>query len=145
MRKASYIARFPQLFASLLNVKKTPNGFHERIKVLRRVCNQTDAVIQIAKSEFQGKIADDDILDALVARVTALVGERKVLTLPEKPEIDVRGLPMEMIYYRIKPEQEGENGELLPFSFLDIKPSFNAIAFNISKVLHNSFHMAQVG
>ena len=93
--------------------KKTPDGFHERIKVLRRVCNQTDTVIQIAKSKFQGKIADDDILDALVAVVTALVGERKVLTLPEKPEIDVRGLPMEMIYYRIKPEQEGKNGELL--------------------------------
>ncbi len=93
--------------------KKKVDGFHERMAVLRRVCNQTDAVIQLAKSEFQGKVADNDIVDALVAAVTALVGERKVLTLPEEPEIDLRGLPMEIVYYPIQPEQEDKNGKLL--------------------------------
>jgi len=84
--------------------KRKVDGFHERMTVLRRVCNQTEAVIQLAKSEFQGKVADNDIVDALVAAVTALVGERNVLTLPEKPEIDERGLPMEMVYYPIQLE-----------------------------------------
>ena len=79
--------------------KKKVDGFHERIRVLRQVYNQTEAVIQLARNEFQGRVADNDIVDAMVAAVTALVGQRKVLTLPEKPEIDERGLPMEMVYY----------------------------------------------
>lgn len=79
--------------------KKKAEGFQERIKVLRRVCDYTDKVIQLAKSELYGKVADDDILDALVAAVTAHLGNGRFMTLPERPETDARGLPMEMVYY----------------------------------------------
>ena len=44
-------------------------------------------------------MADNDILDALVAAVTALLGKQSLLTMPGKPEVDLRGLPMEMAYY----------------------------------------------
>jgi predicted RNase H-like nuclease len=40
--------------------KKKAEGFQERIKVLRRVCDYTDKVIQLAKRELYGKVADDD-------------------------------------------------------------------------------------
>jgi len=79
--------------------KKTPEGISKRAKVLRRAWNQTENVLTFARYEFQGKANDDDILDALVAAVTAFVGRQQLLTLPEKPEVDLRGLPMEMVYY----------------------------------------------
>lgn len=81
--------------------KKTPEGISERREILRRVYNQTDAILTFARHKFHGKVNDDDILDALVGAVTALLGEQQIVTLPEKPEIDSRGLPMEMVYYLI--------------------------------------------
>ena len=57
--------------------KKEADGFQERIRILRRVFNYTDKVVQLAKSELSGKVADDDILDALVATVTAHLSYRE--------------------------------------------------------------------
>ena len=81
--------------------KKTPEGISERTKVLRRACTQTDAVLKATKRDFQGKVKDDDILDALAAAVTAFLGRKRLLTIPENPETDGSGLRMEMVYYRI--------------------------------------------
>lgn len=79
--------------------KKKIEGFHERMIILRRVYNQTDAIFESARCDFHGEATDDDILDALAAAITAFLGNKHLLTLPEKPEVDSRGLPMEMVYY----------------------------------------------
>ncbi len=78
--------------------KKTPEGISERVRILRRVCSQTDAIFAFARREFRGKVNDDDILDALAGAVTALLGKQQLVTLPEKPEVDSNDLPMEMVY-----------------------------------------------
>jgi len=79
--------------------KKKIDGLRERMTVLRRACNQTDAIVKLARHEFRGKVTDNDILDALAAAVTAFLGRQRLLTLPENPEVDARGLRMEMVYY----------------------------------------------
>ena len=44
-------------------------------------------------------IARDDILDALVAAVVARHGHGKLQSVPNVPQKDPKGLPMEMVYY----------------------------------------------
>ena len=41
----------------------------------------------------------DDILDALAAAVTALLGNDHLVSIPDEAETDSCGLPMEMVYY----------------------------------------------
>jgi predicted RNase H-like nuclease len=84
-----------------MELNKKKGGFDERRRVLRRLFRHTDKVILLAKSELIGIVADDDILDALVAAVTAYFGNGRLKALPERPEIDSRGLPMEMVYYPV--------------------------------------------
>ena len=43
-------------------------------------------------------VADDDILDAMAAAITASTNPAALKTLPEHPTMDSRGLPMEMVY-----------------------------------------------
>ena len=47
-----------------------------------------------------GGVAKDDILDALVAAVTARCGHDRLQTIPNCPPKDCKGLPMEMVYYK---------------------------------------------
>lgn len=79
--------------------KKEPKGLEKRMNVLRQVCDQTDSILEFARREFRGRVADDDVLDALAAAVTAFLGKGRGLTLPAAPEVDSTGLPMEMAYY----------------------------------------------
>lgn len=84
------------------NPKKTPDGFKERLKVLRRVFPYTDDVVKCAQDACKNsKVAEDDILDALVAAVTASREKQGLSTIPEKPEVDSEGLPMEMVCVKI--------------------------------------------
>jgi len=46
-----------------------------------------------------GKVAPDDVLDALAAALTAYLGHGKFRTLPSEPETDETGLRMEMVYF----------------------------------------------
>ncbi|MFO7996428.1 MAG: DUF429 domain-containing protein [Dehalococcoidia bacterium] len=81
--------------------KKMNDGFNERLNVLRHVFPATDAVVEYARHNFRRtRLAKDDILDALVAAVTASREKQGLLTIPEIPEIDSKGLPMEMLYCR---------------------------------------------
>ncbi len=80
--------------------KKDPAGFAERRKVLEVVYPPAGKIIDEGLYWLQGKgAAPDDLLDALAAAVTALLGGNNLKTLPDKPERDVHGLPMEMVYY----------------------------------------------
>jgi len=78
-------------------------GFDERLQVLRRCFPRSDELVQEASSTFpRNMVARDDILDALAAAVTALVGNGHLSTIPEQPERDAFGLPMEMVYHSSK-------------------------------------------
>jgi predicted RNase H-like nuclease len=85
---------------SMFFSKKKSSGFDERIRVLRDIYADTDELVERALSQFRRKdVAKDDILDALVAALTAKFGyENGLHSIPTNPEIDSRGLPMRMIY-----------------------------------------------
>ncbi len=84
-----------------LTKKKKPDGYQERIGLLRKLYPNTDAVVQAArdKEPLKRDLADDDILDALVGAVTAS-NYPNLEKLPQTPPIDDEGLPMEMVYAR---------------------------------------------
>lgn len=78
--------------------KKDKRGIEERKEILTSVYPQTRQVFDYSLRQYARKdVAEDDILDALVAAVTASWEKRGLLTIPEKPEIDSNGLPMEMV------------------------------------------------
>jgi len=80
--------------------KSRRKGFEERLRVLRRHFSLTDALVNEALSTFpRNMVARDDILDALAAAVTALCWNGHLASIPEEPERDAFGLPMEMVYY----------------------------------------------
>jgi predicted RNase H-like nuclease len=75
-------------------------GFEERVEVLRRWFPRSGELVQEALSTFpRNMVARDDSTDALAAAVTALLGNGDLATIPEQPERDAFGLPMEMLYY----------------------------------------------
>jgi predicted RNase H-like nuclease len=80
--------------------KKTLEGRSERIEVIRRHFADVEALLDRASHEFRRKdLALDDVLDALVAAVTAKGGHGAYKTVPATPSRDSTGLPMEMVYW----------------------------------------------
>ena len=76
--------------------KKTIVGQAQRHNLLRRIFTDIDSILVCAP--ISG-CAMDDALDAIVAAWTAgqaVIGKAK--TLPEKPQLDSKGLRMEMLY-----------------------------------------------
>jgi len=100
----------PELLFWALNGRKEMShkksrsaGFEERLQVLRKHFPRSDALVGEALHTFRrSKVARDDILDALAAAVTALFGNRGLSSIPEEPQVDPFGLPMEMVYYTHK-------------------------------------------
>jgi len=79
--------------------KKRAEGFAERIEVLQSYHCATEEIVQHARKNYRGKgIKKDDILDALVAAITALAGLNGLISVPDPPESDECGLPMQMLY-----------------------------------------------
>jgi len=84
--------------------KKKRAGFRERLALLKRVLPTVREVIADAlfeKRRLKASVGKDDILDAIVAAVTALM---PVAKLPEKPTRDAFGLPMQMVYPLLEPK-----------------------------------------
>ena len=80
--------------------KKSDSGEEERIRVLERFEPQTRAMYSKACRRFAGGgVGKDDILDALVAAVTARWAHGRLRTIPECPPTDCKELPMEMVYW----------------------------------------------
>jgi len=84
--------------------KKSIYGFLERIKALRDFCKSTDEIVKAAISKYRRKeVAKDDILDALAAAITAKFGSEEGFEyVPGKPETDIKGLKIQMVYYTPK-------------------------------------------
>jgi predicted RNase H-like nuclease len=88
--------------------KKSAEDQAERIAVLTRYFNQSRAVFKAAQDRFLRKeVARDDILDALAAAVTGYLSKGDLDTLPETPESDEQGLPMEMVYWDARAGEPG--------------------------------------
>ena len=80
--------------------KHTKEGIAERICVLKAVESRAKDILAKARRKYPDKsVGDDDILDALVAAITAYRGHHDLRTLPENPPMDQNGLPMEMVYW----------------------------------------------
>jgi len=81
------------------NNKKKPAGREERLDQLRKWDTRTDSIFENALCKFLRKVvATDDILDALVAALTAKGDPSELESFPTKPQCDKNGLPMEMVY-----------------------------------------------
>ena len=84
------------------NGKKDNAGFEERLQVAQRFVRNAQGVLDKARDcgYLKKQVADDDVLDALAAAITAQIGCRQggFKTLPENPPTDSKGLPMEMVY-----------------------------------------------
>ena len=82
------------------HAKKRSEGLSERTQLLQSIYPQTADIIKYALSTYRRKdVARDDILDALSAAVTGLMGGQNLPSIPQEPEFDERGLRMEMVYY----------------------------------------------
>jgi predicted RNase H-like nuclease len=83
--------------------KKKQEGFFERQKILESVYTKTEAIGNEASSDYRrSEVARDDVIDALVAAVTAKIGFNRFLTIPDTPPIDSKGLRMEMVYFPLE-------------------------------------------
>ena len=79
--------------------KKTGAGFAERLALLERFRPSVAADFVQIRAEFRcWDLADDDILDAMAAAITASADPGALRTLPKHPATDSVGLPMEMVY-----------------------------------------------
>jgi predicted RNase H-like nuclease len=80
--------------------KKKQEGFFERQRVLGYVYPKTEAIINEALTAYRrSEVAKDDIIDALAAAVTAKLGFGKFSAIPKIPQVDSKGLDMEMVYF----------------------------------------------
>jgi len=78
--------------------KRTREGFLERMRILKIVEPRAEQMIAVAFLTHGGfEAVRDDVVDAFVAAVCARAAEN-LKTLPEIPESDPKGLPMEMVY-----------------------------------------------
>lgn len=85
------------------HAKHRPEGQAERLTVLAAVFGQAARVVsEITAAHRRSVLGLDDVLDALVAAVTALLSSENSRTLPELPEQDAHGLRMEMVYVQTR-------------------------------------------
>ena len=92
---------------SMQHNKRTEDGFRERLRLLELRYPGSLAIVTSTLDAFARKaVGRDDIMDALAAAVTGKLGRRSLQSLPEHPERDSTGLPMEILYYRCEPGSE---------------------------------------
>ena len=82
------------------HAKRNALGVAERLAVLARFEPRAEKFLDAALLSHPRRVdvKEDDLLDALVAYVTARVGKGKMRRLCGHPEQDEQGLPMEMVY-----------------------------------------------
>jgi predicted RNase H-like nuclease len=76
--------------------KRKPAGFSERLRLLEVYYpNAADVIVAV---NLPG-VARDDVVDALSAAVTAYRSEGNLQRIPETPQYDLTGLPIEMVFW----------------------------------------------
>jgi predicted RNase H-like nuclease len=84
----------------MASYKKNVAGEAERLEVLQKVYRGAKALFHELRENLpRNSAGPDDLVDALAAAVTGLVGGNRLQTLPPAPERDAYGLPMEMVYF----------------------------------------------
>lgn len=79
--------------------KKTKPGFNERKELLNSIYPHTNDIIKHSLNVYQYKeVKKDDILDAMVVSITATKGINNLTSIPQKPEIDSKGIKMQILY-----------------------------------------------
>ena len=79
--------------------KKKSAGFEERMQVLGRFLPNIEEIVSGPLLSYRrSEVAKDDILDSLVALVVASTSDDQLRTIPTNPQVDSRGIPMEMVY-----------------------------------------------
>lgn len=79
--------------------KKDKRGIEERKKLLFSHYPQSELIYRYAlHTYFRKYVARDDILDAMVAAVTAYKGEKLLKSIPKISKYDFKALRMEMVY-----------------------------------------------
>ena len=79
--------------------KRSAAGFAERLALLQTHRSDAGALVNSALVRFRRKdVGRDDILDALAAAVTGHAAKGRLHSLPETPEFDEAGLPMEIVW-----------------------------------------------
>lgn len=80
--------------------KRTNNGYAERLSLLKQIYFPSEAILASTLSAYpQTEVKKDDILDALCGAITAILGWQNLYSIPQPPEKDAKGLPMEMVYF----------------------------------------------
>jgi predicted RNase H-like nuclease len=88
--------------------KTKENGQLERLKLLQAIYPESETIFNQTLSNYLRKeVRKDDILDALGAAITAKLGRENLSAIPNPPEQDLEGLPMEMAYFLFYLHKEG--------------------------------------
>ena len=83
----------------IIHPKKSNEGFSERLTALGSYLPEVEKIINIILSRSKRKdVKRDDMLDSMVAAITAKFGNNRLGTLPKNPKTDSTGLPMEIVY-----------------------------------------------
>lgn len=81
----------------LVHGKKVQAGFEERLNLLSQFLPQAKKIVEMAlQVTLRKDVARDDVVDALVALVTACVPDSALLRITDEPSADECGLPMAM-------------------------------------------------
>jgi predicted RNase H-like nuclease len=80
--------------------KRRRDGCQERLKLLQSKYPPTADIVTHTRTRYsRQEVREDDILDALCGAITAKIGRENLTAIPNQPERDSEGLPMEMVYF----------------------------------------------
>ena len=80
--------------------KRRRDGCQERLKLLQSKYPPSADIVTHTRTRYsRQEVKEDDILDALCGAITAKIGRENLTAIPNQPERDSKGLPMEMVYF----------------------------------------------
>lgn len=83
----------------VLEPKKSALGVAARLRILKPYLPDCEALLASALACWpRSTLVADDVVDAMACAVTAAAPSHALRTLPDTPDHDAHGLPMEMVY-----------------------------------------------